>query len=78
MRGLGYSNARETFQAALRYVIDEYSILGPVLLNAADFGAATNRSRLFVVGIHTECGDGLTYEDFDALRRSPRDRKSCN
>ena len=26
--------------------------LAPVMLNAADFGAATNRARLFVVGIH--------------------------
>ena len=69
VRGLGYSDARGVLDDALRLVDDRYSVLGPTTLNAAEFGAATNRSRLFVMGIHKECGDPLTVDDFEVLRR---------
>ena len=41
------------------------------MLNAAHFGGATNRSRLFVIGIHKDCGSALTLECFDALKQAP-------
>ncbi len=68
VRGLGYSDARGVLDDGLSLVSDEYSIFGPTTLNAAEFGAATSRSRLFVIGIHKECGDPLSNEDFDDLR----------
>lgn len=71
VRGLGYCNARGMLDDALRIVDDRYAILGPVMLNAADFGAATNRSRLFVIGIHKDRGEALSLGHFDALRQAP-------
>ena len=69
VRGLGYSGARGTLDDALRTLGDRYAVLGPVMLNAADFGAATNRSRLFVIGIHKDRGEAVSLEHFDALKR---------
>ena len=71
VRGLAYSNARGVLEEALQLVDDEYAILGPNIWNAAQFGAATKRSRLFVIGIHRDCGDALTVEDVDVLKRTP-------
>ena len=68
--GLAYSHARDVLDEALRQT-DEYAILGPQVWNAAQFGAATNRSRLFVIGIHMDCGEVLKSEDVDALKRKP-------
>ena len=69
--GLASSNARSVLDAALRLVEDEYAILGPKIWNAAQFGAATNRSRLFVIGVHKDCGKALTVDNVDVLRRPP-------
>ena len=71
VRGLGYSDARAVLEDALGLVEDRYSVCGPTTLNAAEYGAATSRSRLFVIGIHKDCGDPLSAEDLDALRRPP-------
>ncbi len=71
VRGLAYSDARGALDEALRVVEGDYEILGPTIWNAAEFGAATNRSRLFVIGIHKDCGDGLTLEEVAHLRRAP-------
>ena len=77
VRGLAYSNARSVLDEALQLVEDEYVILGPIMLNAAEFGAATNRSRLFVIGIHKDRGEALTLEHFDALKRAPATVKAA-
>lgn len=69
VRGLGRSAARSLLDEALELVGDKYSVLGPTVWNAADFGAATNRSRLFVIGIHKDCGDAVTEDDVGALKR---------
>ena len=69
VRGLSYSGARGELKAALKIVEDEYRILGPVIWNAAEFGAATNRLRLFVVGIQKGCGKGLVVEDIELYKR---------
>ena len=71
VRGLAYSNARGVLDEALQLVVDEYAILGPNIWNAAHFGAATKRLRLFVIGIHKDCGDALKSEDVDVLKRTP-------
>ena len=69
VKGLGYSDARGVLDDGLSLVNDKYSVCGPTTLNAAEFGAATSRSRLFVMGIHKECGDPLSVQDFESLRR---------
>ena len=71
VRGLAYSDARGVLEDALRLVDNAYAILGPHIWDAAQFGAATKRSRLFVVGIHKNHGGALTLEDIAALKRPP-------
>jgi len=48
--GLGTEGNLHVLRKALRIVPDNYIVLEPLLLNAADFGAATSRSRLIVIG----------------------------
>lgn len=49
--GLGFPGNREVLDNALNLVADRYSIIGPIMIDAADFGAPTRRKRLFVVGV---------------------------
>ena len=69
VRGLAYSDARHVLDAALALVSDRYALLGPHIWDASQFGAATNRRRLFVIGIHKDRGEALTLEDV-AMRKS--------
>jgi DNA (cytosine-5)-methyltransferase 1 len=71
VRGLGFPESIGILNEALSQVKDEYSILGPHVWNAADFGAATQRQRLFVIGIHKSCGTSLAFEDIEALKKPP-------
>lgn len=66
--GLGYADAKYILDDGLRQT-EGYGTLGPVVWNAAEFGAATNRARLFVVGIHEDYGDPLRDEDLHVLKR---------
>lgn len=50
--------------AARKLVSDEYDLLDPFILCASDFGAATNRSRVFFVGISKKCKVSLRASDF--------------
>ena len=63
--GLAYADARGELDASLGLVCDKFDCLGPVTLNAADFGAATERSRLFVVGTHKDRCDAVTLVDLN-------------
>lgn len=68
--GLAYSNSRSVLDKALLQV-DEYAILGPEIWNAAQFGAATNRSRLFVIGVHKDRGEPITSDDMRPWKCEP-------
>jgi DNA (cytosine-5)-methyltransferase 1 len=71
VRGLGYADARDELATALDQVPGRYGLLGPVILNASEFGAATTRSRLFVIGYDPDRVDALELSDFDDTRRPP-------
>lgn len=71
VRGLAYSDARGVLEDALKMVQDTYSILGPRIWDAAQFGAATRRSRLFVIGVHKDRGEVPTPEEIVALHCPP-------
>jgi DNA (cytosine-5)-methyltransferase 1 len=71
VRGLAYSDARVVLDEALQSVEDAYAILGPHIWDASEFGAATKRSRLFVIGIHKDRGEPVTLEDIAVLKRPP-------
>ncbi|HWY50883.1 MAG TPA: DNA cytosine methyltransferase [Chthoniobacterales bacterium] len=50
---------------ALKLVSSDYNIVGPFTLAASDFGAATNRSRVFFVGVSKRCQISLSVSDFE-------------
>lgn len=70
VRGLGYSSASEVLGAGIRMVEDGYNILGPSIWSAAEFGAATTRSRLFVVGIRKDWGEALSEDEVAEQKRN--------
>jgi len=69
VRGLEYTGARDVLDEAVAQVSDRYNILGPKIWNAADFGAATNRRRLFVIGIHKDASDAMTVAEVEAMMK---------
>lgn len=77
VRGLAYADARHVLDAAITKVADRYHILGPTILDAADFGAATRRRRLFVVGIDKDAGTALTLADIRAFEKPPATVRSA-
>ncbi|VWM12267.1 DNA cytosine methyltransferase [Burkholderia lata] len=71
VRGLSYKDARGLLDKGINRVSGRYSILGPILLDASEFGAATSRTRLFVIGIDRERCAALTIEDIARWKRRP-------
>ncbi len=71
VRGLAYSDARGVLDDALQLVEDDYAVQGPQIWDASEFGAATTRRRLFVVGIHKDRGEPLALEDVAVLKCRP-------
>ncbi len=69
VRGLGFADARPVLENALEIVPARYKVLGPLVLNAADFGAATNRPRLFVIGFDPNRLSSLSVIDFENRKR---------
>lgn len=51
VRGLAYPGARPVLDAALDIVRADYDILDPKVWEASQFGAATTRPRMFVIGV---------------------------
>lgn len=54
----------KTLANALEQVADQYEIIGPMVVNAANFGAATERKRVIVVGYDPTDVDPVTAADF--------------
>jgi DNA (cytosine-5)-methyltransferase 1 len=71
VRGLAYSHARPVLTEALNLVRANYDLTGPHIWNAADFGAATARNRIFVIGIRKDMHTALSFDDLSARQRSP-------
>lgn len=71
VRGLAYPSAKPVLDAALASVRDDYDLLGPTIWDASAFGAATKRSRMFVIGIRKDREAPLTDGHVSALRQLP-------
>jgi DNA (cytosine-5)-methyltransferase 1 len=71
VRGLGYQNARPSLDEALDLLPNRYNILGPLILDAAEFGAATRRPRLFIIGYDPERCGAISASDLDAKKTPP-------
>lgn len=69
VRGLAYPSAKATLEAALAIVQDDYDLLGPKIWDASIFGAATKRSRMFVIGVRKDRRAPLLEEHLKALER---------
>lgn len=48
----------------LSLIDSTYEVLPPLILNASDFGAATSRSRVFILGYRTQQVDKIKTEEF--------------
>lgn len=71
VRGLAYADARPVLDEALGMLPGLYRTIGPIILDAADFGAATRRSRLFVIGYDPDRMAPLTEDDIKAKHLKP-------
>lgn len=71
VRGVGYSNMRPVLDKGLDLLEVRYEIVGPTIMDAADFGAATKRRRLFVIGYDRNRCDNLSESDIGAARTNP-------
>src|SRR5438445_3153906 len=71
VRGLAYADAMPTLANAMSLVSDRYNVLGPRIFDAADFGAATRRRRLFVIGMRKDCAPALPIALMEARKKKP-------
>ena len=71
VKGLGYADARPVLDKALELLPGRYKLLGPVVLDAADFGAATRRPRLFIIGFDPDRLEAISLSDIEAKKQSP-------
>ncbi|MCJ2143686.1 DNA cytosine methyltransferase [Methylobacterium sp. E-066] len=71
VRGLVFEKNRSELEAALARVREQYTLLGPTKLDAAAFGAATTRPRVFVVGYDHQFMDPFSIDDVRAFGRPP-------
>lgn len=62
VEGLLDDDSRDVLMNAIEQVAGRYTILGPLVVNAAHFGAATNRRRVIVVGYDPEDCNTLSIE----------------
>lgn len=62
VEGLLDEGSREVLMSAIERVAKHYTVLGPLVVNAADFGAATSRRRVIVVGYNPRDCNPLTVE----------------
>lgn len=71
VRGLGYSDARPYLDRCISQIPSRYELVGPIILDAADYGGATRRPRLFIIGYDPEYCDPIAPPDLERLRKKP-------
>ena len=69
VEGLLHKDKIGILQAALDALLPRYTVLQPIVINAADFGAATNRYRVVVIGFDA---DEIGFLDPEAIQRTAR------
>jgi DNA (cytosine-5)-methyltransferase 1 len=63
VEGILDKGSKELLNAAINSVSGFYNILGPITLDASDYGAPTSRKRVVVIGYNPEYVDEVTYKD---------------
>ena len=61
---------REILDSGIDLVYNKYKILGPLILDAADFGAATVRRRVFIIGCRQGNMKILNFEDINISKKA--------
>src|SRR6185503_6040907 len=68
VQGILDSQNTELVSAALGLVQSSYHVLKPFVINASDFGASTNRKRVFFFGYLPERCDEILLDDFERTK----------
>lgn len=68
--GLVAENNKKHLDDALEKVPSIYNVMTPTILDAADYGAATSRPRLVVIGYDPSYVDTITNDDINAAQSS--------
>lgn len=69
VRGLAYADARPVLDRGLELLPSCYQVLSPTIFDASEYGAATKRPRLFVIGYDRERCDPTDINEFASLRK---------
>ena len=70
--GILAPSSRDFVETALSMVSNTYSLFEPIIIRAADLGAATTRTRVFIVGIDDgRMNANLSGSDIKAISSSP-------
>jgi DNA (cytosine-5)-methyltransferase 1 len=77
VRGLGYDGARNLLDDSLALVPGHYKVIGPLTLDASDFGAATLRPRLFIIGYDPARCDPIAADDLNRSKVTPATVRSA-
>ena len=67
--GLGFKDAVSELDTALARLPKSYKTMGPIVIDASDFGSATKRKRLFLIGYDAARCDPIAVEDIMALKQ---------
>jgi DNA (cytosine-5)-methyltransferase 1 len=73
VEGLLDGEPKKVLSAALAEVASAYRVLTPIIVNAADYGAATIRQRVMVIGYDPSEMDSITESDFSPSKSVPVD-----
>lgn len=71
VQGLAYADARPVLDDALGLVTDRFDLLGPNIWDSSEFGAATKRKRMFVIGIRKDLEAPLAKVHLEIRKRKP-------
>lgn len=71
VKGLSFSNTIHLLEKALAPLDSSYHILGPLILDASNYGAATKRERLFVIGTRRDVCTPLSASVISAYHKPP-------
>ncbi|MGB3795752.1 MAG: DNA cytosine methyltransferase, partial [Alteraurantiacibacter sp.] len=69
--GLMHAHYRSVLTGSVQKAASTYQICDPIVLNAADFGAATSRKRVFVIGLHRDFKTKFDPEILEEWKRLP-------
>lgn len=77
VRGLAYHDAVPLLNEAIAQLDAAYDLLGPHIWDASDFGAATRRNRMFVIGMRRGIVAPITLEAIEAFKHAPANVKAA-